>query len=142
VQNETRRVHYSAPLLTLLLATPTLAQVIPTGSPAADILLATAIAEQRVFLTCSALDPEAHGLIAMAWAEDIARAAAILTENAVPAEAIAAFTAAAAPTALLPTEDTAFVEVMRFCDTHRDWPETWGQFNFTILDLKLPGAFE
>jgi len=128
-------------VLTALLTTPTAAQVIPTGSPAADILLATAIAEQRVFLTCSALDPEAHALIAKGWRTDIARATAILTEHAVPPEAIAAFTTAADPAALLPSEDTPFTEVMRFCDTHSDWPETYGRLNFIILDLKLPGAF-
>ena len=123
-----------------LALTPASAQVIPTGSPAADILLSQAIAEHRIFLTCSALDPDTHALIARHWQDDTASAAKILADHGTPPEAIAAFTAAADPAALLPAEDTPFAEVARFCTTHADWTATYSRLNFVILDLKLPKA--
>ena len=138
----TRRVRYSAPLLALLLAAPLSAQVIPTGTPAADILLSQAIAEHRVFLTCSALDPLTHQQILTNWQKDTAAATAILQAHTVPQDAIAAFTTAAAAAVLMPADDTPWAEVKGLCDTHPDWQKTYYEFNLTILDLKLPGAFQ
>ncbi|MCU0904012.1 MAG: hypothetical protein MUE83_09075 [Tabrizicola sp.] len=129
-------------LAVLLLTAPAQAQVIPTGSPAADILLSQAIAEHRVFLTCSALDPATHAQIAENWQRDTAAAVAILTANSTPPEAIAAFTAAAAPSALMPADDTAFSDVRQLCDSNPDWQQRYLQFDLIILDLKLPGAFQ
>ena len=138
-----RRVRYSAPSLALtLLATPLSAQVIPTGTPAADILLSQAITEHRVFLTCSALDAQTHAQITENWQRDVTSAAAILKANNVPPEAITAFTTAAAPAALLPSDDTPWAEVKGLCATHPDWQASYTQFNLTILDLKLPAAFQ
>jgi hypothetical protein len=136
-------VRYSAPLLgTLLLPLPALAQIIPTGTPAADILLSQAIAEHRVFLTCSALDPLTHAQILTNWQRDATAAAAILTAQNVPPEAITAFTTAADPAALMPAEDTPWAEVKALCATQPDWRKTYDDFHLTILDLKLPGAFQ
>ena len=129
-------------ITTLLLATPALAQVIPTGSPAADILLSQAIAEHRTFLTCSALDPLTHRQILANWQKDTAAAIAILQIHNVPPEAIAAFRSAADPAALMPAPDTPWVDVKRLCDTQPDWQQTYYAFDLTILDLKLPGAFQ
>lgn len=129
-------------LLTLLLATPVLSQVVPTGTPAADILLSQAITEHRTFLTCSALDPAIHAQIAANWQRDVAAATALLTANKVPQDAITAFTAAADPAALMPAEDTPWTQVKALCDTQPDWQQRYFQLNFTVLDLKLPGAFE
>ncbi len=92
---------HGAALLALLFTTATHAQVIPTGTPAADILLSQAIAEQRVFLTCSSLDPALHGRVTDAWLGDVEAATGLLTANQVPAEAIAAFQAAANVESLL-----------------------------------------
>lgn len=127
--------------LTALLATPLSAQVIPTGSPAADILLSQAIAEHRVFLTCSALDQLTHQQILTNWQRDVAAATAILTAHNVPPEAITAFTQAADPKALMPADDTPWAEVKGLCDTHPDWQRTYYEFNLTILELKLPQVF-
>jgi hypothetical protein len=138
----TRRVCFSAPLLTLLLTSPAQAQIIPTGSPAADILLSQAIAEHRVFLTCSALDPELHAQITSNWQTDIAAAATILAAKAVPQDAITAFTTAAQPDALLPAPDTPFEDVRQICSAKPDWMAAYFRLNFTVLDLKLPQAFE
>lgn len=131
-----------APLLTLLLTTPTLAQVIPTGTPAADILLSQAISEHRVFLTCSALDGYVHPLVLQNWQREVDAATATLTENHVAPEAIAAFTEAAKPENLLPAPDTPWAEVVEFCDTYPDWQADYARLNFTILELKLPPVFE
>lgn len=135
------RIH-GAPLLALLLPLPAAAQVIPTGTPATDILLSQAITEHRVFLTCSALDPATHAQITENWQRDVTAAAAILTANKVPPEAITAFTAAADPANLTPAEDTPWAEVKGLCDTHPDWQRRYYEFNLILLDLKLPAAFE
>ena len=128
--------------LTLVLTTQALAQVIPTGTPAADILLSQAIAEHRVFLTCSALDPVTHQQILTNWQKDTAAASAILKTHNVPPEAITAFTAAADPATLMPTDDTPWAEVKGLCATQPDWQKSYYEFNLTILELKLPGAFQ
>ncbi|MBL9050214.1 MAG: hypothetical protein JNK19_08900 [Tabrizicola sp.] len=129
-------------LLALAFTTQATAQVIPTGTPAADILLSQAIAEHRVFLTCSALDPAIHAQILTNWQRDTTAAAAILAAQDVPDEAIAAFTAAAKPEALLPAPDTSFEDVRQLCDANPDWQQRYFQLNLTVLDLKLPGTFE
>lgn len=126
----------------LLLATPSHAQVIPTGSPTADILLSQAIAEHRVFLTCSALDPQTHARIQTNWQRDVTAAAAILTAEGIPPEAIAAFQTAAAPAALMPAGDIPFAEVIPFCAANPDWQTNYVEMSLILLDLKLPKAFE
>ncbi|MGL4236110.1 hypothetical protein [Tabrizicola sp.] len=145
----TRRVPiHGAPLLgaplliALLLATPTLAQIIPTGSPTADILLTTAITEQRVFLTCSSLDATSHPLIVKGWLRDTQAAITTLKANNVPPEAIAAFTEAAKVENVLPAPDTPYSDVKALCDANPDWQATLAQLNFTLLELRLPEAFE
>jgi hypothetical protein len=136
-----RRVRYSAPLLAFLI-TPALAQIIPTGTPAADILLSQAIAEHRVFLTCSTFDPATHQQITDNWQRDVTSAAAILTARQVPPEAIAAFTTAADPRALLPAPDTPFADVRQLCDSNPDWQQHYFRLDLIVLELKLPAAFE
>lgn len=128
-------------LAALLLAAPAAAQIIPTGTPAADILLSQAIAEQRVFHTCSALDPQTHALVTKQWQQDAATAAAILAAKQVSPEAITAFTSAAQPAALMPAEDTPWAEVKGLCDTHPDWQTRLYQFDFITLAQKLPQVF-
>ena len=137
-----RRVRYSAPFLIATLTSPATAQVIPTGTPAADILLSQAVAEHRVFLTCSALDPLTHQQILTNWQKDIAAATAILTAHTVPQDAITAFTRAADPAALMPSDDAPWAEVKSLCDTQPDWLETYQDRDLTILDQNLPGVFQ
>lgn len=131
-----------AALATLLFPLPAFAQIIPTGTPAADILLSQAVAEHRVFLTCSALDPVTHQQILTDWQKDTAAAVAILQAHNTPPEAVTAFTKAADPAALMPTDDTPWAEVKGLCDTQPDWLVRYQGHNLTILDLKLPGAFQ
>lgn|GEM_PF-2479396 len=131
-----------AALTLLLLTTPTHAQIIPTGTPAADILLSQAIAEHRVFLTCSALDPQTHARILADWQADTASATAILASHDVPSETVAAFTAAADPQALMPPPDTAWAEVQALCATRPDWRQAYDSLDRVMLDLKLVGVLE
>ena len=128
-------------MLALLPAAPTSAQIIPTGTPAADILLSRALADQQMFLTCSSLDAETHALIVQGWQQDSAAAASVLAANTVPADAIAAFTTAAALDSLLPAPDTPYTQVRQFCDANPDWATRWGKQDFTVLSLTLPKAF-
>ena len=125
----------------LLLATPSSAQIIPTGTPAADIALSQALADQRVFLTCTALDPDNHRIAVEFWQQDTAAAVAILTENSVPPEAIAAFTAAADPETVALPPDTPFAEVTDYCQAQPHWFMRWSRRDFTELARVLPEAF-
>jgi hypothetical protein len=128
--------------LALPLVTPAAAQIVPTGVPAADILLTRALGEQRIFLTCSALDGEAHRRIRQDWDRDVAAALATLSANTVPADAIAAFTEAARVETLMPSPDTPWSEVRQLCDATPDWPSRTARRSFTILALTLPPVFE
>jgi hypothetical protein len=128
-------------LLTLLaLAPQATAQVIPTGFPAADILLSQAIAEHRVFLTCSTLDPEAHAAIQRGWETDVAAATRLLTEGRIAAEAVVAFTSAADPAAFLPTPETPIADVQALCTQHPDWATRHAAGDFIRLAQDLPRA--
>ena len=129
-------------LVLALLTTPTQAQIIPTGSPAADILLTQALAEHRVFLTCSSLDSTTHPIIVKNWQRDVDAATATLTANNVAAEVIAAFTTAAKPANLLPAPDTPYEDVLQICAAQPNWQESYGLLNITILELKLPRVFK
>jgi hypothetical protein len=120
--------HGFAVLLTLILTTPTLAQVIPTGTPAADILLSQAIADQRLFLTCSALEPDTHTFLLEAWQRDIAKATDLLTAAKVAPEAITAFT----------TPDTSFEDLQKFCATDPKWLTRAMKMDTVRLAADLP----
>ena len=132
-----------APFLALaLLTSPTQAQIIPTGTPAADILLSQSLTEHRTFLTCSALDPQTYAQILQNWQRDVTAAAALLASANVPPEAITAFTTAARPENLLPAPGTPFEDVKQLCDSQPDWATRYGQLRLTILELKLPQALQ
>ena len=75
-------------------------------------------------------------------AADGKSATAILKAHNTPPEAITAFTTAADPKALMPSDDTPWAEVTGLCATHPDWQQTYYEFHLTLLDLKLPGAFQ
>ncbi len=126
----------------LLLPLPAQAQILSTGTPAADILLSRALADQQMFLTCSSLDGETHARIVQGWQQDSTAAASVLAANTVPADAIAAFTSAAALESLLPAPGTPYSEIKQFCDAYPDWPTRWSGLDFTVLAQTLPKAFQ
>jgi len=127
--------------LTIALTTQATAQIIPTGTPAADIVLTQGIADWRVFVTCSALDTQANWHVVNELYHDITAASAILTANNVPQEAIAAFAAAADPDALSPDPDTPFGNVLELCLAHPDWSDRCLDRKFTFLERDLAKAF-
>lgn len=118
------------------------AQIIPTGTPAADILLSQALTEQRVFLTCSVLEPQTHQQILQNWQRDVKAATAALQAANIPAEAVTAFISAAQPDKLMPAPDTPFEDIRQLCDSQPDWATRYAQLNFTLLELKLPQALQ
>ncbi len=128
-------------LATLLLATSATAQIIPTGTPAADIILTQGIADWRIFITCSALDYQTNWNVVNELYHDITAASAILKANTVPQEAITAFAAAADPEALSPPPDTPFADVQKLCLAHPNWSDLWLDRAFTFLERDLPKAF-
>ncbi|WP_309665134.1 hypothetical protein [Tabrizicola sp.] len=128
-------------LAALLLATQATAQIIPTGTPAADIVLTQGIADWRIFVTCSALDYQTNWNVVDELYHDITAASAILKANNVPQEAIAAFAAAADPEALSPPPDTPFADVQELCLAHPDWSDRWLDRAFTFLERDLAKAF-
>jgi hypothetical protein len=117
------------------------AQIIPTGSPAADITLAKAIADWRVFVTCSALESQTNWHVVNDLYHDIKAASEILRANDIPEETIAAFAAAADPEALSPGPDTPFKDLEEMCIMHPSWHELWLDRDFTFLERDLPKAF-
>ncbi len=127
--------------LTIAIPLPTQAQIIPTGTPAADITLTQGIADWRIFVTCSALDYQTNWSVVDELYHDITAASAILKANNVPQQAIAAFAAAADPEALSPTPDTPFADVQELCLAHPDWSDRWLDRKFTFLERDLPKAF-
>ena len=130
-------------LALLLAALPTLAtaDTITTGNAAADDVIAKALAEHEVFITCSSLSKTNHDQIVKNWQSDAIESASILSQNKVPPEAIAAFVAAAKVEALLPAPGTPYSEVKTLCDAQPNWEDAYWTFNMTFLALKLPGAF-
>ncbi len=128
-------------LLALTLTTPAHTQIIPTGTPAADIILTQGIADWRLFVTCSALDYQTNWHVVNELYHDITAASAILKANNVPDDAIAAFAAAADPEALSPPPDTPFANVLDLCLANKDWSDRWVDQAFTVLGRDLPKAF-
>jgi len=114
--------------LTIALTTQATAQIIPTGTPAADIVLTQGIADWRVFVTCSALDTQANWHVVNELYHDITAASAILTANNVP-------------DALSPDPDTPFGNVLELCLAHPDWSDRCLDRKFTFLERDLAKAF-
>jgi hypothetical protein len=129
-------------LAALFLTTPATAQIIPTGTPAADILLSQAITEQRFFLTCTILDTQTHGFLSDLWQAEVIAVTDLLTENNVRPEAIAAFITAAQPDSLLPAPDTPLKDVRQFCAADADWIRKVNRMEMINLSRQLPQAFE
>jgi hypothetical protein len=129
-------------VLTLCLALPATAQIIPTGTPAADIVLSQALADQRVFLTCTALDADNHRIALDLWQADVAAAVTLLKAKAIAPEAITAFTAAADPAALALPPDTPFAAVADYCRAQPQWFMRWTNRDFTELARALPEALK
>lgn len=101
--------------------------------------LARAIEENRVFLTCTSLDPAAFESAQRYWMRMVARARAQLEAKRASAEDLAAFDRRTAVSALVPA-DRPLSEAIALCRAHSDWFKRYGRFDFIsrIDDSPLP----
>ena len=126
-------MRFKPSILLIALATPA-----ASDDAVVAALLDRAMAEQRVYQTCTALIPDGSFDAEAWWQEKVTETlAAIEAAGATPAN-LAAFTASAAPGALKPAPDTPWSEVLAFCSADPDWYSNWQRFNIVIL----PGAVE
>lgn len=101
--------------------------------------LNTAIAEHRVFLTCSSLDPQLHASVQNGWKQMVARARHFLESHYTSLTDLARFDDRTAEEHLVPTE-APLRDAIALCTTaHRDWQSDYNMFNFTI---DITGAAE
>lgn len=120
----------------LLAASPALAD-----SPLERIepRLAQAIEENKVFLTCTSLDPAMFESAQRYWSRMVARTRAQLQAKRATAEELAAFDRRTAVSALVPA-DLPLSEAVALCHRHSEWFKRYGRFDFIsrIDDSPLP----
>ena len=115
--------------------------LVSTGNPIADLLITTALDEQRVIHTCSVLDDHSYGLITETWQKMAEDSATIMLNGGVDPVQVAAFRAAASSSALLPGDNASFAEVRSFCAEHPGWSLDYARIKFVILDIDLGRIF-
>jgi arginine/lysine/ornithine decarboxylase len=124
--------------LLILSATSANAQ---TAKIAAFNKVAEASLEQfRMFLNCSATDPETYAQVQTSWDELIADTVKVLERTNVPANVIATFKASAAPAAVMLTE-RPFGEVIRYCGRDQDWAKKFLAQDFIMLPTEAARIF-
>jgi hypothetical protein len=134
--------HAIRALAILMIGTAAAAQtVIETGNSEADTLIRDALAEQRVFITCSSLDQSPHAFLTTNLIEMAANSAESLRRAGVAEKAVARFVAAATPAALMPAAGTSFAEVLELCDNNPDWADRFARLDFILLDFSLRRTF-
>jgi len=128
------RLSVTIAALAVALAAPVTAQ---DRSAQAQALIDAALAEHRVFLTCSSLEPATHAVIRQDWERMAADSDAILAQLGFPLLFRLAFRAASRSEALMPPDDTPFAKVRALCDANPDWATDRAALRFTILNLHL-----
>lgn len=118
-----------------LLATPALAGPLERIEPR----LAKAIAENRVFMTCTSLDVVAAEATRRHWSRMVARARTHLVAQHASPEELAAFDTRTAVAALV-DEDQPLVEAVALCRDHAEWFNRYGHHEFVakIDETPLP----
>jgi hypothetical protein len=101
-------------------------------------ILDTALAEQQVFLTCTATSLKTHVFLRDAWARDVADGLQILADAGYPTDRIDAFTIAAMPENIILPATTPFGEVVAFCDANQGFERGVTTLTYTILRHALP----
>lgn len=101
--------------------------------------LARAIEENKVFLTCTSLDPAMFESAQRYWSRMVARTRAQLQAKRATAEELAAFDRRTAVSALVPA-DRPLSEAVVLCHRHSEWFKRYGRFDFIsrIDDSPLP----
>jgi len=103
-------------------------------------VLERATEEWRVFLTCTALEPDSHPMVVDSWAHTVERTSAFLYDQGFPGSVVIPFATRARPDALMLPGDTPFSEVRAFCEAHPDWRWQLDSFGFTMLPDALEQA--
>jgi hypothetical protein len=114
---------------------------IETGNIAADTLIRDALIEQRIFMTCSALDATVHGYLTTTLADMVAKSAESLRRAGVANKMIAQFEAAMTPVALMPDADLSFADAVDLCNANPDWADRYARLDFILLDFRLREVF-
>lgn len=121
--------------LTLLAASAALASPLERIEPR----LARAIEENRVFLTCTAVDATASEAAQRHWKRMVERARAFLVSQNASAEELESFDQRTSVQALI-RDDRPLSEAIALCRSHADWFGRYGQQDFVtkIDDSPLP----
>lgn len=123
------------PLAALALAS---APVRAAEAEATARALEEAMAEMRVYFTCSALEPETQQFLRDYWSGMVAATLEHLQAEGIGPANLAAFAASAEPDALLPGPEVTFAEVRAYCATEGDWVARLAAFDLP----QLPQALE
>jgi hypothetical protein len=103
-------------------------------------VLDRALAEWRVFLTCTALDPQAHAMVVDGWSGMVETTGTYLRERGLSGASLDDFPARAEPDALMLPGDTPFAEVRAFCEDHPGWRGQLETFGFILMPDALEEA--
>lgn len=95
------------------------------------------LAEQKVYFSCSALDQTTYNFVEVNWLEMADRALKLLRKTSYPTQELEKLTTRAAPSALLPSKDALFRDVVDMCKSKGDWQNDMRFLRFTILDAEL-----
>lgn len=93
--------------------------------------LARAIEENRVFLTCTSVDPAAAAGSQRHWKRMVERARAFLVSQRASAEELAEFDRRTAVSALV-EGDRPLAEAIALCSRHADWFSRYGSHDFVV----------
>lgn len=96
------------------------------------------MAEYRVYLTCSSLDPEVHAPILAMWKKMVGETQLALAEAGLAPANLGDFIASGWTGGLTPEPGTPFADVQSFCAKHPGWLRAFDSFSYT----RLPDALD
>lgn len=99
-------------------------------------LIDTAIAEQTVFINCTATEPETGRIVSESWEHDIQQVLPLLPRAGLGRDAIAAFEKRADPATIL-MSDRPFKEVVALCSAEPDWIQRYYRLNYVLLPMRV-----
>jgi hypothetical protein len=112
----------------------------PAKIAAFNKIAEAALEQHRMFLNCSATDPETYAQVQKSWDEMVADTVKILERTNVPNNVIVTFKAISAPAAMMLTE-RPFGEVIRYCGRDADWAKKFLAQDFIMLPTEAARIF-
>lgn len=101
-------------------------------------MLDRAIAEQTVFLNCSATEPMNYDLLLSAWTQSVIDTGSKLLTIGFDAQFVSDFADRASLPKMLMI-DRPFADVIDFCNDHPDWVAQAYRLDYTLLPSALDG---